>query len=41
LIERGQVQNCWTFMEVEQRHIIKFFMKEGMKGVESIDGMNK
>jgi hypothetical protein len=28
-------------MEVEQTHVIKFFVKEGMKGVEIIDRLNK
>jgi hypothetical protein len=28
-------------MEVEQRYVIKFFMEEGMKGVETIHKLNK
>jgi hypothetical protein len=28
-------------MEREQRSIIRFFMEEGMKGVEIIDGLNE
>jgi hypothetical protein len=28
-------------MKVEQRYFVKFFMEEGMKGVEIIDRQNK
>jgi hypothetical protein len=28
-------------MEVEQRYAIKFFVEEGVKGVEIIDRLNK
>jgi hypothetical protein len=37
----GLFQNVRHFVEVEQRSVIKFFVEEGMKGVEITDRLNK
>jgi hypothetical protein len=37
----GHSKKVFLVMEVEQTHAIKFFMEEGMQGVEIIDRLNK
>jgi hypothetical protein len=37
----GHSKEVSLFMEVEQRGVIKFFVREGMKEVEIIDKLNK
>jgi hypothetical protein len=39
--EPGHSRKVSLVMEVEQKHLIKYFMEEGMKAVEIIDWPNR